>query len=279
LLPSNREIWHSLDRPLPNRRNLWHYDEDIRSRPLYANYVDADVLINLHTNASTNAAASGTRAYVARDRPYDLELANSILCGMKELIHAQEPYRNFNVASQAEESARYGENNKAHMPAVVLEVGFHTNLDDAAALKDPVFREAAMKGVEKGLRLKAEGKVCEPFKIDNIPDVAGPHNTDIPAEINYAGYPQFSVEQKTESVSCPSNWNCSPYSKVHADSESPLTFNFRCSATSSTPTATFRWRTILMDADGVITNVIQHSSTCTREGLNKSPLIGDTISS
>src|SRR3546814_552599 len=45
LLPHNREIWNSLDRPLPGRRNLWHYDEDIRSRPLYANHIDADVLI------------------------------------------------------------------------------------------------------------------------------------------------------------------------------------------------------------------------------------------
>src|SRR3546814_21152469 len=89
----NREIWNSLDRPLPGRRNLWHYDEDIRSRPLYANHIDADVLINLHTNASTNAAANGTRAFVARNRPYDLELANTILCGMKELIHVQDAYK------------------------------------------------------------------------------------------------------------------------------------------------------------------------------------------
>src|SRR3546814_1917069 len=89
------------------------------------------------------------------------------------------------------------------MPSVVLEVGFHTNSSDAAALKDPAFREAAMKGVEKGLRLKAEGKTCEPFKIASIPNVSGPHNTDIPAEIHYKGYPQFPVEQKTENVGCP----------------------------------------------------------------------------
>src|SRR3546814_2540627 len=105
-------------------RNLWHYDEDIRSRPLYANHIDADVLINLHTNASTNAAANGTRAFVARNRPYDLELANNILCGMKELIHVQAAYKNFNVANQAVIAGNYGENNRARMPSVVLEVGF-----------------------------------------------------------------------------------------------------------------------------------------------------------
>src|SRR3546814_2149544 len=92
------------------------------------------------------------------------------------------------------------------MPSVVLEVGFHTNSSDAAALKDPAFREAAMKGVEKGLRLKAEGKTCEPFKIASIPNVSGPHNTDIPAEIHYKGYPQFPVEQTTENVGCTDTW-------------------------------------------------------------------------
>src|SRR3546814_10202652 len=99
---------------------------------------------------------------------------------MKELIHVQAAYKNFNVANQAVVAGNYGENNRARMPSVVLEVGFHTNSSDAAALKDPAFREAAMKGVEKGLRLKAEGKTCEPFKIASIPNVSGPHNTDIP---------------------------------------------------------------------------------------------------
>src|SRR3546814_20743180 len=79
LLPHNRQIWNSLDRPLPGRWNLWHYDEDIRRRPQYANHIDADVLINLHTNASTNAAAKGTRPLFATITPSDLELAPTIL--------------------------------------------------------------------------------------------------------------------------------------------------------------------------------------------------------
>src|SRR3546814_19784037 len=86
--------------------------------PRYANHIDADVLINLHTNASTNAAANGTRAFVARNRPYDLELANNILCGMKELIHVQAAYKNFNVANQAVVAGNYGENNRARMTSV-----------------------------------------------------------------------------------------------------------------------------------------------------------------
>jgi hypothetical protein len=41
-------------------------------------------------------------------------------------------------------------------------------------LKDPVFVDAAMKGVEKGFRLHAEGKACKPFNITSIPDVTLP---------------------------------------------------------------------------------------------------------
>src|SRR3546814_6416663 len=130
----------------------------MRSRPLYANHSDADWLINLQTNASTNAAANGTRAFVARNRPYDLELAKNILCGMKELIHVQAAYKNFNVANQAVVAGKYGENNRARMPSVVLEVGFHNNSSDEDELKAPAFRDDAMQGVENGLRFKAEGK-------------------------------------------------------------------------------------------------------------------------
>src|SRR3546814_4653386 len=54
LLPHNREIWNSLDRPLPGRRHLWHYDEDIRSRPLYANHIDADVLDRKSTRLNSS---------------------------------------------------------------------------------------------------------------------------------------------------------------------------------------------------------------------------------
>src|SRR3546814_10535318 len=54
---------------------------------------------------------------------------------------------------------------------------------------------------------------------------------------------------------------------MHTASELSLEFNFHCAASPATPTATFQWKTTLTDADGVVTNVIQHSSTCTSTGL------------
>src|SRR3546814_18911980 len=98
--------------------------------------------------------------------------------------------------------------------------------------------------------IKADGKTCEPFKIASIPNVSGPHNTDIPAEIHYKGYPQFPVEQKTENVGCPDTWVCSSSNKMHTASELSLEFNFHCAASPATPTSTFQWKTTLTDAHG-----------------------------
>jgi hypothetical protein len=263
LYPDNPEIWHSLSVPKQGRYKLWQYDDDINSRPLFANHIGADALFNLHTNAA-GPSASGTRAYVAFNRPYDLALANNILCGMKELIHAQDAYKTFTIEDQAEESRKYGENGLALMPAVVLEVAFHTNASDAAALQDPVFVDAAMKGVEKGFRLQAEGKLCEPFKIDQIPDVSGPQNVHIPVAVHYKGYPQFAVKALVEIVSCPTGWDCTGGEANFPDPvPSPLTYTFSCTVTQPLPTATFGMRTTLVDIDGVKTDPVEHNISCT----------------
>src|SRR3546814_19898402 len=100
-----------------------------------------------------------------------------------------------------------------------------------------------MKGVEKGLRLKAEGKTCEPFKIASIPNVSGPHNTDITAEIHYKGYPQFPVEQNQDNVGCPDTWDCSSYNKVHTATELSLELNYHCHDTPANHTAMYHGTT------------------------------------
>jgi N-acetylmuramoyl-L-alanine amidase len=62
---------------------------------------------------------------------------------MKELIQAQEPYRDYLVVSEPGQD-NFGETRVAKMPSVIVESGFHTNASDALALQDPVFRTAAM---------------------------------------------------------------------------------------------------------------------------------------
>ncbi|MBT2745547.1 MULTISPECIES: S1 family peptidase [unclassified Lysobacter] len=104
--------------------------------------------------------------------------------------------------------------------------------------------------------------VTAPFAISSIPNVAGPQNVNIPAKVFFTGYTHFPVLRHTAIVSCPSGWSCSDYDATYQSATaSPLTFNFLCSASS--PTATFRWKTTLKGADGVESNAVEHTSTCT----------------
>lgn len=261
--PDNPQIWNFGSDTTSTLRD---YYRDVNSRPKYANYLAANALINLHSDATKDGDPTprGLKLFYHTGRAADRLLGNSILCSMKEIIQAQDAYATFPIETNSRASTIYGENALAQMPAVLLELGFRTNPTDAAALLDSVFQTAAMKGVEKGYRLYREGTPCEPFEVTSIPDVSGPHNANIPAQVNYVGNPQFPVRRRTQIVSCATDWICSDYHQTYLDSvPSPLAFNFRCDASPSRPAATFRWRTTLTDADGVVTNAVEHNSTCT----------------
>ena len=241
---------------------LKEYDNDIRSRPLLANHLNASALISLHSNAFTDPAVRGTRVYVYAGRADSTELATKILCSMKEEIHANSMYADFPVGSSPSDGD-HGENRLAQMPSVIVETAFHTNPQDAAALLDPAFRLAAMKGVEKGYRLFRDNKPCVPLAITAIPNAQGPHKTNIPISVYFSGNPQFPINVQTTTIVCPSNWTCINYStNFSQETASPVTFNVRCDAPSNIPTATFGVRTVITDADGVVSNAFDHQYTC-----------------
>ena len=131
-------------------------------------------------------------------------------------------------------------------------------------MQNPIFRTAAMKGVEKGYRLNAEGKGCEPFKIARIPNVTGLQNVYIPVAVHYKGYPEFAVTATVEITSCPGGWSCNGGQVTYSTkADSPLKYNFICNAATSMPAATFGLRTTLKDIDEVKTKPVDHTVTCT----------------
>ena len=77
------------------------------------------------------------------------------------------------------------------MPSIIVETAFHTNPDDAKALQDPVFRLASMKGVEKGYRLWASGKTCEPLALHPVPDTDVPIQAARDIELDMPGIPSI----------------------------------------------------------------------------------------
>lgn len=275
--PSDEAWWklgarYFLQEAYPQVRGLWlsypkstdalrERNDDIMSRPKYANYLGANTLIHLHTNAA-DPSATGTRAIYHAGRAADQKLANNILCYMKELIRAKDIYAGYTVPVEAEARNNLAENSRADMPSVIVEVGFHTNLNDALALQDPVLRTASMKGVEKGYRLNSEGKTaCEPFKIESIPSASGPHNSSFTLAFNYRGYPQFPIKAKMENVNCPIGSTCTGGEVTYETKiPSPLSATFSCSGDG--PPRTSKWRTILTDGDEVKTTPVEYSVTC-----------------
>lgn len=110
----------------------------------------------------------------------------------------------------------------------------------------------------------------KPIKILGLENVAGPQGVNIPARIFYEGMPRFPVQRKTQIIQCADGWSCSNYNGTYSTyASSPLIFNFKCTNPNPMPTATFKWRTTLTDANGKVTNAVDHTSICTRPAGTK----------
>ncbi|MCU1207590.1 N-acetylmuramoyl-L-alanine amidase family protein [Stenotrophomonas maltophilia] len=255
--PAETKIWNTYA-----GSTLWDREEreDINSRPLLANHHGAEVAIHLHSNGEPSGAARGTRVIVQPGRPMDAALAESVLCSMKELIHSLPEYAAFTVAP-APHALDKGENREAHMPSIIVETAFHTNPDDAKALQDPVFRLASMKGVEKGYRLWASGKTCEPLALHPVPDTDVPIQAARDIELGYAGNPQYPVSVELSLASCSEEGASTPSATTFDDPAKPLTINLACNGPDP---GVARWSAVLRDADGVATAPVEFSQACVR---------------
>jgi len=259
LLPDRTDIWNSLPNDTDADREV---KEDIRARPLYANHLGVGTMISLHTNGHELGAIRGVEVYYHGDKPDDRPLAESVLCGMRELIRAQPGYENF-PARQDASPGGHGENRIGTMPSVLVEIAYHSNAEDSVALQDPVFREASMKGVEKGVRLFREGKTCEPFVLQQIPDISLAAGTSQEITLPFAGHPQFPVTMEFTTANCSSPGACRPSKTTFDDPNTPITVLMRCRGSL---TGDARWSVVLRDVDGVATAPVEFQHTCSKPG-------------
>jgi N-acetylmuramoyl-L-alanine amidase len=151
-------VWNSEGNPLGTDCNM---GKDIRVRPFYANYLGVDALIGLHSNAFTaDSNVRGLRVYYpsvafTNDIPNEslvqsadlaTKLSNSVLAAIQQDFPALGWTATLPIPTDG-----LGEVNYAKMPAVIIEVGFHTNTIDSAAMTDPNFRLTLARGVKNGL--------------------------------------------------------------------------------------------------------------------------------
>ncbi|MGB9102307.1 MAG: N-acetylmuramoyl-L-alanine amidase [Stenotrophomonas indicatrix] len=255
LFPERADIWNELSNSPSSDREV---KEDIRARPNYANHLGVDVMLSLHTNGNPAPGVRGAEVYHHRTKPEDKALGDSILCGMREVIHAQPGYESFPVRAESVAEG-HGENRIGTMPSVIVETAYHSNPEDVAALQDPVFRSAAMKGVEKGYRLWATGKSCEPLTLAPIADVEIPTQSAKEIELGYQGNPQYPVTIEFTSASCSKPGACTPTRTLFEDPTKPIRAELTCKGSNP---GVARWSVVLRDADGVATPPVVFQHAC-----------------
>jgi N-acetylmuramoyl-L-alanine amidase len=155
-------VWNSEGNALTINNNVSDCAQgrDVRARAWAANYWGADALVGIHSNASPDASARGTRIYFPNtpflsDTPgstpiYARELARLLGNGLRDSIRSRMPGLNWPEPILLG-SDDYGETGYAKMPSVIVEVGFHTNPIDGAALGQDAFRLAVAEGIKNGL--------------------------------------------------------------------------------------------------------------------------------
>lgn len=216
-------IWNKFPNGGSSGINLREYDEDIRSRPEYANYINAETMISLHTDAA-DSSARGATVITNIDNVDSVQLAKNVQCYLTEQITQLPEYADYVIRQGVKDGDNYGEVRVAAMPTVLVELGFHTNPEDAAALQDPIFRAAAAKGIEKGYRtFKAGETACKPLTITSAPPVTGKHNTKIPFTVQFSGTPLAApMYLRSKVVTCPPDYTCSQTSEQYLFQESDL---------------------------------------------------------
>ncbi|MGN6481433.1 N-acetylmuramoyl-L-alanine amidase family protein [Luteibacter sp.] len=273
--PSGKRWWnvaarYHLEAIRPELSEVWNSEsgskakdverrQDIRSRPLYANHVNAPAVLHIHTNADV-ASASGTRAFVYPGRSEDARLGSLILCGMSELIHSVDAFAGYKVPLVPTTYDRHGENRLAKVPSVIVEVGFHTNPEDARYLIDEYFQSVSMRGAAKGYRLFRDGKTCLPFAIqsDQSTDVVVWGRGKLPVELG--GNPDFPVKVITQKLNCET---CKPDLESIWDASSVDKFRVEHSCRpEDLDRSPIGYQVTAVDASGVRSNVATYTFNC-----------------
>ncbi len=154
-----------------------HYNDDIRARPLYSDYVGSNIYVSCHTNAG---GGTGTETYrdTAMEHPehetnsYNLALAvhNNAIDAIRDMYDGG--WTNRGVKDS---NGGFGEIRIPNRPACLIELAFHDKCDrDAQYLTDNFFRSVAEWGVYKGIcqyfgRTPGWDKYSDEYVSDTIP--------------------------------------------------------------------------------------------------------------
>lgn len=147
LLRQNGNFDVRLSRPTPTTQLGTSNSSSLRARVDDANSWGADYFISIHTNASSQSSANGTEVLVYSQPSISAELAEDILEEITEITGLQSR----GVKSRPGLYVL----RKTTMPAVLVELGFITNPQDAARMRDNpnLFAQGIYRGLLDYLNL------------------------------------------------------------------------------------------------------------------------------
>jgi len=127
------------------------YDKDITSRPLYANYVNGNILVSVHNNAGGGTGSetwydTGNGQQTESKRLATL-LHNKVVAAIRQQYNNSWKDRGVIGCNGCK-----GENRIATRPAVILEVAFtDTEIPDNKALRDEKFKQLVARAIKQGI--------------------------------------------------------------------------------------------------------------------------------
>ena len=127
------------------------YARDINSRPFYANWIGADLVVSIHNNGGggtgTETWFDETNGYQGESRRLAETLNAYIVRAIRRFYNADWPDRGLQSCNGCK-----GENRLATSPAVILEIAFmDMKTPDNAALHDPSFKRIVAYAIRDGL--------------------------------------------------------------------------------------------------------------------------------
>jgi len=181
-----------------NEPGFTHLEQDIRSRPRYANAVNADILVSLHNNGG---GGTGTETLYDTNNGFGPESRR-----LADLVHARvigAIRREYNAAWADRRvqgfNGNYGENRLATRPSILLEIAFMDRpVPDNAALQDEAFHRIVAAAIQDGIQEYFDGPAAvAPLAPSNLQASADPGSVTLTwtdAATNETG---FRVERRS----------------------------------------------------------------------------------
>ena len=124
-----------------NEKVKGRYHRDLAARVEMVEESDADLFISIHANAAPKAQRRGTEVFYSAKSETSKSLANSI---QTELCKVTQTSRTAKVAD-------YFVLRRNKIPAVLVEVGYITNMEERLLLQSPEYQRKIAEAIAKGI--------------------------------------------------------------------------------------------------------------------------------